>query len=180
MLPDPLHPAVVHFPIVLVFLVPAAAAYAIVAIRRGTSHRATWAPVLLLAAILFASAFVSVNTGEAQEEVVERVVGDGPIHDHEEAAEGFLIASGVLLGLAAFGLAGGSIGKAARGAVLAGSLVVVFLGFQVGRSGGELVYTHGAAQAWTDRGEPVTRAASGTEPRRNQSEDDAGHTTPER
>ena len=35
MLPDPLHPAVVHFPIVLVFLVPIAAVLAVWVIRRG-------------------------------------------------------------------------------------------------------------------------------------------------
>lgn len=174
MLPEPLHPAVVHFPIVLIFLVPAAAVYAIVAIRRGAYRRPAWAPVLLLAAVLFASALVSVNTGEAQEEVVEGVVGEDPIHDHEEAAEGFLIASGVLLGLAMLGLAGGATGKAARAAVVAGSIVVLFMGFQVGRSGGELVYTHGAAQAWTDRGESAVGAVRGSE-RRDRPDGEAGH-----
>ena len=35
MLPDPLHPAVIHFPIVLMVLLPLVAAWALWTIRRG-------------------------------------------------------------------------------------------------------------------------------------------------
>lgn len=148
MLPEPLHPAVVHFPIVLAFLMPLAVGWAVFAIRRGAAGRRAWAPVSLLAALLFASAFVSLRTGQAQEETVEETVGDAALHGHEEGAERFLIASGVLLGLAALGLAGGLPGTAGRAAAAVGSLVVAVLVFQVGRTGGELVYTHGAAAAY--------------------------------
>jgi uncharacterized membrane protein len=39
MLPDPLHPIVVHFPIVLVVLLPAFAIGALLVIRRGGGGR---------------------------------------------------------------------------------------------------------------------------------------------
>jgi uncharacterized membrane protein len=148
MLPQPLHPAVVHFPIVLAFLLPAAAAWAALAIRRGASSRRAWAPVGLLAALLFLSAWVSVKTGQGQEETAEDVVGESALHGHEEAAERFVIAAGVLFGLAALGLAGGRIGSAGRLAAAAGSVVALAMVVQTGHSGGQLVYRHGAAQAY--------------------------------
>ena len=42
MLPDPLHPAVVHFPIVLMFLLPLAALAALWYGRRHPEGRAAW------------------------------------------------------------------------------------------------------------------------------------------
>ncbi len=148
MLPQPLHPAVVHFPIVLAFLLPLAAVWAWIAIRRGASGRRAWAPVGLLAALLFLSAWVSVKTGQDQEETVEDVVGESALHGHEEAAERFLIASGVIFGLAALGFAGGRAGTAGRIAAAAGSVVALAMVVQTGHSGGQLVYRHGAAQAY--------------------------------
>ena len=45
MLPQPLHPAVVHFPIVFVVLFPIVAIAGIVIIRRGGSVKSSWLPV---------------------------------------------------------------------------------------------------------------------------------------
>src|SRR5512134_3400045 len=52
MLPDPLHPAVVHFPIVLMILLPLAAAGALWAIRRGVGPAKAWTIPLAAAAAL--------------------------------------------------------------------------------------------------------------------------------
>ena len=52
MLPDPLHPAVVHFPIALAALVPLLAVLAIVAIRRRFLPPHSWWLVVLLQALL--------------------------------------------------------------------------------------------------------------------------------
>lgn len=47
-----------------------------------------------LATALAVSSWVAVETGEQQEDRVERVVGERPLHSHEEAAELFLLLSG--------------------------------------------------------------------------------------
>lgn len=150
MLPDPLHPAVVHFPLVLVFLLPLFAAGAGWAIRRGAAPRRTWAIPLLIAAMLAGSAYVALQTGAAEEDRVAAVVSESVLHEHEEAAERFLVLSGVLLLMATAGLAPGNLGQAARLLTIAGSLGVVAAGVQVGAAGGDLVYRHNAASAYTD------------------------------
>jgi hypothetical protein len=119
-------------------------------IRRGASARRAWALPLAIAAGLTLSAFVAVRTGEAQEERVEEVVTERVLHGHEEAAERFLVLSGVLLVIAAAGLASGNVGRSARLIATAGAVALIYAGIQVGRSGGELVYTHGAASAYVD------------------------------
>lgn len=147
MLPEPLHPAVVHFPIVLTFLLPVAVLAALWRIRRGALPNRAWRVPVLAAAALAASAWVAVETGEADEDAVERVVAEAPIGRHEEAAEQFLLLSGGIVVLAGLGLLRGPVGTTARLATLAGALGLVVAGTLVGHSGGELVYRHGAAAA---------------------------------
>lgn len=144
----PLHPLVVHFPIVLVVLLPIVAGIALWAIRRGSSVRRAWLAPLAVGVALTASAFVAVRTGSAQEDRVERVVPEGAIDGHEEAAERFLVLSGALVLVAAAGLARGTIGQAGRLLTTVGALGLVAAGVQVGHSGGTLVYRDGAASAY--------------------------------
>ena len=149
MLPDPLHPAVVHFPLVLSFLLPLFAAGALWAIKRGAKPARAWGLTVAAAAALTLSAWVALETGESQEERVEDAVGEAPLNRHEEAAEMFLAASAGLLLLVGVGLAPGLAGKAARIAGTAGAVALVGAAAWVGHSGGELVYRHGAASAYT-------------------------------
>jgi uncharacterized membrane protein len=149
-LPDPLHPAIVHFPVVLAVILPLFAAGALWAIRRGARPRRAWAIPLSIAAALAASAWAAVETGEDQDERVERVVAERPLSAHEEMAEAFFIGSGALLLLTAAGLAPGMAGRAARAASVAASLVLVVGAARVGHSGGQLVYRYGAAAAYVD------------------------------
>ncbi|MDT8437046.1 MAG: DUF2231 domain-containing protein [Gemmatimonadota bacterium] len=158
MLPEPLHPAIVHFPIVLALLLPLAAIGALVAIRRGAVPARAWIFPVGIAAALVLGAWVAIRTGEAEEERVEAVVAEGPIHEHEEAAETFLAISGVALLLAAGGLLGGGAGRAARALTVAAALAVVAAGVRVGERGGDLVYRYGAAGAYADgTASPVAR-----------------------
>jgi uncharacterized membrane protein len=156
----PLHPLVVHLPIALVILLPLAAVGGMIAIRRGIASRWAWGAVTALALMLAASAWIAVETGEQQEERVEEVVGDAPLHAHEEAAELFLLLSAAVTGIVALGLAPGRIGGTARAAGLVAALGLVAAGIRVGHSGGELVYEHGAASAYTtpDRALPDVAA----------------------
>ncbi len=152
MLPNPLHPAIVHFPIALVVLLPFFALGALWAIRRGASARRAWLIPTAMAAALTLSAFVALRTGKAQGEKVEDIVGEKVVDTHEEAAERFLVLSGVLLVVAGAGLAGGIVGRSARLVATVGALGLVVAGVQVGASGGELVYKHGAASAYATPG----------------------------
>jgi uncharacterized membrane protein len=156
MLPDPLHPAIVHFPLVLAFLLPIFAGGAVWAIRRGARARRAWSIPVAAASVLLASAWMAVETGDAQGERVERVVAEQPLETHEEMAETFLtMAVGVSVFVAA-GLLGGIVGGAARLATLVGSLALVAGALRVGHSGSQLVYRYGAANAYV----PGARADS--------------------
>lgn len=150
MIPDPLHPAVVHFPIVLMFLLPVAIAAALAAIRRGAAPRRAWLLAVVGAAALSASSWAAVQTGEAQEDRVERAVAHAALEAHEEPAELFLLLTGGMLALAMAGFAGGRLGRAARAVSLVGSLALIGAGAWVGHTGGELAYRHGAAAAYAD------------------------------
>jgi uncharacterized membrane protein len=155
MLPNPLHPAIVHFPIVLAVLLPVAVVGGLVAVKRGVTTRAAWAPVLALAALLAVSSWVAVQTGEAEEEAVERVVSESAIHEHEERAEVFVPLTFVGLLVVGAGLMPGRAGAGARLGSAAVAVAITAFGLRVGHSGGELVYVHGAAEAYVDGGAAV-------------------------
>lgn len=140
MLPNPLHPAVVHFPIVLMFLVPVSALAALWFIRRGASPAKAWSVPAALCAALTLSAWAAVETGEDQSRRVERVVGETPVDSHEDSAKIFFIMSGGLLVVVAGGLLRGGTGRAARLVATFGALGLLGAGYQVGHSGGALVY----------------------------------------
>jgi uncharacterized membrane protein len=145
----PLHPVVVHFPIVLAVLLPISAAWALWAIRKGTTPRRAWSVPTAMAIALALSALVAVKTGEAQDERVERVVPEQPLESHEEAAETFLTLSTGLALLVTAGLLRGRAGGAARMLGGAGAAALVAVAVYVGHSGGQLVYQC-AGSAYTD------------------------------
>jgi uncharacterized membrane protein len=153
MLPDPLHPAIVHFPVVLAFLLPISAAVAIWTITKGARPMRAWMVPLAIAAGLTLSTWVSVQTGESQGEKVERVVQEQPLESHEEAAEALLTGSAVVLLITAAGLLRGPIGTISRVAATVGAVALVAGAAYVGHTGGQLVYKYGAASAYTN---PVT------------------------
>ena len=170
-MPNPLHPAVVHFPIVLAVLLPLIAGAGLYATLRKGAVRALWAPVVAFSVLLTASAWLAVETGGDQEDAVENVVSESVIHGHEEAAEGLLAGSAVLAVVILAGLAPGMLGKGARYAAVPVALVVLALAFRAGKSGGELVYTHGAAAAYVQGGASGSAGPSRA-PRRGGDDDD--------
>lgn len=174
MLPNPLHPAVVHFPVVLVSLAPLFAASALWAIRRGARPVRAWGLATAILAALFLSSWAAVQTGEAQEDRVEEVLADEDVmHVHEEAAERFLYLVGGVLAIGLVGFAGGRLGGSARVAATVGTLAALGAGLSVGRSGGELVYRHGAASPYvTAAGTAAAPAASPAAPAREHDEED--------
>jgi uncharacterized membrane protein len=147
-LPDPLHPAIVHFPIALALLAPLVAVIVGLAIRGRAVDPRGWALVVAFQALLAGSAWLAVETGEHEEERVEEVVAERHIEEHEEAAERLLALAAAALVVSLAGVATGRLGTAARVATVAVGAVVVAGAIAVGHSGGELVYRHGAAGAY--------------------------------
>lgn len=145
MLPSPLHPAVVHFPIVLMFLLPVAAVVALWAISHGSRALRAWLIPLSLAGALTLSAWVAVETGERDEDQAEDAAGERAVATHEAAAERFLLLSGAVLVIVAAGLLRGGVGRTARVAGTVAALALVAAGYQVGHSGGQLVYGNGSS-----------------------------------
>ena len=156
-LPDPLHPAIVHLPIALAVLMPGLALLAAVAIRTKLVPGRTWMAILLLQAVLVGSGWMALETGEEQEERVEQVVAERHIEEHEELAERFQLAAVVALVIVGAGLLPAAAGGFARGVAVVATLAVLAIGVQVGHSGGELVYRHGAASAYAQ--EPAVGAS---------------------
>jgi uncharacterized membrane protein len=145
----PLHPALVHVPLGLAFVLPVVAAGIAFALWKGLLPRRSWLVLVALQAVLVAGAAVALKTGEQEEDRVERVVGEAVIHAHEEAAEVFLwVAAVVLAASAAVLVLPASLATPGAFAVLAGTLVVTALAVRTGKAGGELVYRHGAASAY--------------------------------
>lgn len=161
MLPNPLHPAIIHFPIVLMFLAPLAAIVALWMIRRGADARRAWRLPVLAAIILAASAWAATASGHEQSERVERVVAERPIETHEESAELFLSLSGVLVVLAVAGFARGAVGRSARVLSTVWAIGLAAAGVRVGHTGGQLVYRDGAANAYTQSSAQRSSEAGG-------------------
>ena len=146
----PMHPLVVHFPVVLAVLLPISVVVALWVIRKSATSRRVWSVPVAVATMLAVSAWAATQTGEAQEDRVEQVVAERAIHSHEEAAERFLVLSGVLALVAVAGLARGKVGSAARLVTAVGAAGVLVAGAQAGHSGGVLVYREGAASAYVN------------------------------
>jgi uncharacterized membrane protein len=172
-MPEPLHPAVIHFPIVLSVLLPIVVVTALLVIRgKPGGLRSPWMTVVVVCAALSLSAWVGIRTGEADEEGAEEVVPESAIHEHEEAAEAFLWGTVVALLVAAAGLSRGQAGRAARYVSVPVALVVLGLGYRVGAAGGDLVYEYGAAQVYASTGSSQGEGPRESSGRRRSDDDD--------
>jgi uncharacterized membrane protein len=147
----PLHPLISHFPLVLSVIVPLAALAFAFLIRANKISSSMWLIVVAFMLSLTVSGYVALETGETEEDKVEKVVSKKIIHEHEEAAEIFVGSTVIVLAL---GIAAFFLRKELQFSVMlaiAGlALISTYLGFRTGKLGGELVYVHGAASAYTE------------------------------
>jgi uncharacterized membrane protein len=146
----PLHPAVVHLPIALSFVLPfLICAFALMIHNNRMSPRA-WFIVLGLQLVVTGSGYVALETGETDEVIVKKVVQKEYIHEHEEKAEIFVGSTVIALvvSIAAY-FVRREIQLAMKLGVMVITLISAYLGYQAGALGGELVYEHGAASAHT-------------------------------
>ena len=151
-LPTPLHPLIVHLPIAMTVLLPLFGLGALIAIRRGARVVPVWGLATAMIALTLGSGLLAKETGEDEEDAVEKVVAEESIKTHEEAADAFTLATGVVLVIAGVGFVRGGVGSTARGVAAAGTLAVLYMGYNVGHTGGQLVYRDGAASAYTTPG----------------------------
>jgi len=171
-LPDPIHPAIVHLPVALAILLPLMAGGAFLLARRGTPIRTLWTGVAAAAALLAGSAWLAVETGEGQEERVEKVVSEGALETHEARANLFLALAAGTLVLTLAGLAKDRVGRVGRVAATIAAVALLPAGYMVGHSGGQLVYRDGAAQAYRSANGARPEATEGNRARSGDEDDD--------
>jgi len=150
-MPDlPLHPALVHLPLGLALVAPLVAIGVSLAFRLGRLPRAAFVILAGLQLVLAGSALAAMLAGHRDERRVERVVGEQVVHAHEERGEALVWAAGVV---AAVGIALLLVPARAVGVVAAlmipGTLAVAVLALLTERAGGEIVYRHGGAAAFS-------------------------------
>lgn len=175
----PLHPALVHIPLGLAFMLPLVTIVFAWTIWTGRLKTRSWLSVVLLLAVLLGTGLVAMNTGQREEDRAEAVVPEAAIATHEDLAEQFLWITGA--GLAVAGLVLflrrpvairiGTVATALCTFLIAGAAL------RVGHAGGQLVYVHNAASAYVSSKNPVPNGAEGAartggESSRNDGDDD--------
>ena len=134
-------------PLALAVVVPLLVCGLLWLVWRRRAGAGAWALVIGFQVLLVGSASVATITGEDDARQVEQVTGRAPIDAHEDAAQLFLLAAALTLGvlIAASAIERRALALIAAAAAL--SLGTAALGVRTGYRGGELVYRHGAAAA---------------------------------
>ncbi len=173
---EPLHPMIVHLPLALSVLMPLLAAGAFFAWwRQWLPGRRVWVIVLALQAMLWVTGVAALRSGEAEEDRVESVVDEWILETHEETAEVFVTAAGVvlLLFVVPLVLPAEGLRRGAAAVAAVATLVVAALAVSTGKAGGDLVYRHGAAAVYrADANGPVSRVG---EIHEDEHDDDSSH-----
>jgi len=143
-IPNPLHPAVVHFPIVLIVL---GAALSVVAVFWRKGYVPAFAAALLTLGAL--GAWAATETGESDGGLVESSAPqvETLLDAHEDWAKRTLTASVIAAVIAIGAAALFRFPRAARGVAVAAALAAggaSWSVYETGHRGGALVYRHGA------------------------------------
>jgi uncharacterized membrane protein len=158
--PDPLHPAVVHFPIVLIFFGTLVSVLAIFT-RRGALPQFT-AAILILAAA--AAQFAVITGGDEADDVIQRMPDARRlVHDHAEWGERTRTVAVVAAIVAVVALAFYRMRGFRRLFALVTTLIAAtacYCAVEAAQHGGAMVYHHGVGVQMTPAG--ATPAASAT------------------
>jgi uncharacterized membrane protein len=159
----PLHPAIVHLPLGLAFLMPLLALGFAWALWSGRVRPRAWLVIVLLQTLLLGAGLVAMTTGEREEERVEFVVPEAALERHEAYAEQFVWATGatLLMALLVLPFRRSTAARMLIGATVVGTAVVCLAAVRVGHAGGQLVYVHNAGAAYATS---QTDAAPATRP----------------
>jgi uncharacterized membrane protein len=147
-MPTPLHPAIVHLPLVLAFLIPILAVVVAFLSKSRKWPASTWILVMVLQLGLTVSGYIALETGETDEVAVGKVVAKEYINEHEEAAEIFV---GLTVLATVFSIAVYFLKQEVQFPLqMIVALIGVFAAYQAfrtGQMGGEIAYYHGGAAA---------------------------------
>lgn len=148
----PLHPLVVHLPLVLAVFMPLLGIIAWLALGRANPALPFLRLFVAGQLLLSAASFIALETGEEEEDAVERFVPHDALEEHEERAEGFLWGSHLVsvASLVALLIRRPKMRRILAGVATLGTLVVLVLAIRTGHAGAELVYRHGAARAYVE------------------------------
>jgi uncharacterized membrane protein len=150
-MPTPLHPLIVHFPIALTFILPILILVFAFMIKTQKMSHLAWLVIIGLQVATTATGYIALETGENEEHAVEKVLDKKLIQAHEESAEifvGFTVLA-LVLSVGSYFLRT-ELQFLAQLVICAVTLVSGYLAYNTGSLGGELVYRHGAAQAYTN------------------------------
>jgi uncharacterized membrane protein len=147
----PLHPALVHIPLGLAFLLPLLSLGFGWALWTGRCRPRAWLTIVLLQALLLGAGWLAMNAGEREEDRVEALVPKAAIEAHEEHADQFMWLTGMTLGLGVLVLVARRPlpARALTVATVLGTFLVAGAAVRVGHSGGQLVYVHNAGAAYS-------------------------------
>jgi len=145
----PLHPSIVHLPIVLTFIMPILVVAFAWMIKNNKMSPKGWILIMGLQLAVVITGYVSLETGENEEEAVSKIVSKDYIHEHEEAAEIFVGSTvlALVISIAAFFIRK-EIQYPVKLSIAVIGLISCYLAYRTGELGGELVYKHGAASAY--------------------------------
>jgi len=148
----PYHPLIVHFPVAISVILPILSTLILYFIMKKSFSSQLWIIALVFQGLTVATGYLALETGEMDEEKVEKVLSKKLIHEHEEAAEIFVGASVIVFVLGVLSLfIKESYRSKLRIASSVLSLVLPLLVYRAGHLGGELVYKHGAGNAFMNQ-----------------------------
>jgi uncharacterized membrane protein len=148
----PLHPGIVHLPLGILIVLPFVAAMILYMLHRHGMDLKIWWIVILLQIFLAVGAFAAHQSGHNEEETVEKVVEKEHIEKHERAGDILLYSSILALVVGVVGLQNSAAGRYSRYATLVISFILLGAGMYTGKLGGEIVYVHGAPDAYLLKG----------------------------
>jgi uncharacterized membrane protein len=147
----PFHPFIIHFPLALTFIMPVLVIVFAYMIKVNKMAPKAWLIIIGLQLAVVVTGYISLETGETEEERVEKVVSKELIHEHEESAEIFVGAAVItfVLSISAFFLPR-EMGYFLKLGIALLGIASCYLAYRTGHLGGELVYRYGAGSAYVD------------------------------
>lgn len=145
----PFHPVIVHIPLVISLIMPILVLIFAVMIKLNKLSPRGWLVIIGFQLMTTISGYVALESGEIEEDIVEKIVDKKYINEHENAAE-IYVGSTVLVLVFCIAVFFISEKLQLKMQILIALLAIASsaLGYRAGKYGGELVYKYGAASAY--------------------------------